>query len=74
MKKPATLKYELTIPKGLYDIAGFGEVDLRALSLDKADELFAKDFPHLKVKTNPSAPVSVPEVVQIVKKGKKAKL
>ena len=72
MKKPASLKYELTIPPGLYHVKGFGEVDLRNLTLEKAEYLVKKGFPHLKEKPKSYKAPDSPRVKKIG--GKKSKI
>ncbi len=66
MKRPATDKYQLTISPGLYEIMGFGEVDLRNLSLDRANQLFKAGFPYLFEK--PANPVKIQSIAPEVKK------
>ncbi len=51
-KLPAKVaeKYKVvTIRPARYNFNGFGEIDLRTISLNKADELFEKEFPFLKL-------------------------
>ena len=36
-----------TIRPGKFVFAGFGEIDLRTISVKKADELYASKFPYL---------------------------
>ena len=47
MNLPASTKYKLSIAPGLYNVMGFGEVDLRSLTLAQADALFKRGFPYL---------------------------
>lgn len=69
MKKPASDKYNLTIEPGLYNVHGFGEVDLRNLTMEQADRLFKMKFPYLELKPK-AAPAKAPEVKKISKKEK----
>lgn len=42
-------KYRMkTIRAAKYNFAGFGEIDLRTISVAKADDLYAKKFPYLE--------------------------
>jgi hypothetical protein len=56
-------KYRLTIEPGLYHVKGFGEVDLRTLTLEKANYLFQSNFPYLVLKP-PTKVVSKPPKVK----------
>lgn len=47
---PVTEKYKLTAKPGLYHFQGFGEIDLRTLTLDQADNLVKRGFPYLILK------------------------
>lgn len=51
LPEEVTEKYTLkTIRAGKYNFQGFGEIDLRKLTLKKADELVAEKFPFLILK------------------------
>jgi|ETNmetMinimDraft_11_1059920.scaffolds.fasta_scaffold219222_1 hypothetical protein len=52
--KPASDKYVLTIEPGLYNIKGFGDIDLRSLTLDHANALYKQNFPYLEFKPKAS--------------------
>ena len=69
MERPASEKYDLTVPPGLYHVYMFGEVDLRALTLTKADALYKRGFPYLKLKPKATQPPKVPRVKPLKKKG-----
>lgn len=69
MKRPASDKYSLTISPGVYDVQGFGEVDLRSLTLEKAEMLYKKGFPYLELKPKASKKKG-PEVKKIEKNKK----
>jgi hypothetical protein len=47
---PVIEKYKLTAKPGLYHFQGFGEIDLRTLTLDQADNLVKRGFPYLILK------------------------
>jgi len=68
MNRPATDKYKLTIQPGVYHVFGFGEVDLRDLTMARADQLYKKGFPYLKEKPVKKEPPKAPEVKKIPKK------
>ncbi|MBC8486282.1 MAG: hypothetical protein H8D45_09620 [Bacteroidetes bacterium] len=65
MIKPASDKYNLTIPPGVYHIHGFGEVDLRSLTLERAEQLVLKGFPYLVIKPKSKTPAPAPEIKKI---------
>lgn len=51
MKPEVAAKYALIgIRPGKYNFKNFGEIDLGVVSLAKADELYKKGFPHLKLR------------------------
>lgn len=70
-------KYDLhTLHPGIYDVAGFGRVDLTTISLEQADALVAFGFPFLilkeapdakTAKTLPKQTVAVPDGAQDIK-------
>lgn len=50
-------KYALVgIRPGKYNFKGFGEIDLCTLTIQKADSLVARGFPHLKIRTGGGSP------------------
>ncbi len=54
LPKDVAEKYKVvTIRAGKYNFYGFGEIDLRTISLKKADELFEKEFPYLELMEQP---------------------
>jgi len=54
LQDEVSAKYRLvTIRPGKHYFPQFGEVDLRKIKLQKADELFAKGFPFLKLREKP---------------------
>lgn len=60
-EKEFTEKYNLvTVEPGLYDVAGFGRVDLINLSMEEADGLFKAGFPFLEKKKKSDPPVVEP--------------
>lgn len=65
MKPEVAAKYALIgIRPGKYNFKNFGEIDLGNISLPKADDLFKRGFPHLKLRqANPEIPAagSVPD-------------
>lgn len=67
MIKPASEKYNLTIAPGVYHVMGFGEVDLRSLTLEKAEYLVKKGFPYLVPKPKSASKKKAPEVKEIKK-------
>ena len=68
MKQPASDKFDLTISPGVYHVHGFGEVDLRSLTLDRAEQLVKKGFPYLVEKPKVEKPAKAPKVKPINKK------
>ncbi len=57
LPKEVAEKYRLkTIRPGKYNFQGFGEIDLRTLSLAAADELVKKKFPFLVLKKKAETP------------------
>jgi hypothetical protein len=46
--------YVPTIKPGKYNFKGFGDIDLCQITLEQADALFAKNFPFLKLKRQPT--------------------
>ncbi len=65
--KPASDKYNLTIPPGRYHVHGFGEVDLRSLTMQQADHLVSKGFPYLVAKPKGETVKTSPKVKKIKK-------
>jgi len=54
LQKEVAAKYRLiTIRPGKHYFPEYGEIDLRVMKLQKADELFAKGFPFLKLREKP---------------------
>ncbi len=70
MKKPASYKYNLTISPGVYHVHGFGEVDLRSLTMEKADYLFSKNFPYLVLLPKATKAAKAPSTKKISNKVK----
>ena len=50
MVRLASEKYTFTVSPALYHFKDFGEIDLRTLTLARADKLFNDGFPYLKLK------------------------
>lgn len=71
LKAEVAAKYALIgIRPGKYNFKGFGEIDLGEITLAKADELFKRGFPHLKLRDGSSepAPEGNPAKVRPIKK------
>ncbi len=49
-------KYSANVPVGCYEFPGFGKIDLAKLSVEQADQLTGRGFPHLVAKEAQSAP------------------
>jgi hypothetical protein len=57
LPKEVADKYSLkSIRPGKYSFAKYGEIDLRIISLEKADKLVKDGFPHLVAKKAPAKP------------------
>ncbi len=65
MKKPASDKYNITIEPGVYQVHGFGEIDLRSLTLERAEQLFKKGFPYLELKPTSQESVKAPKTKKL---------
>lgn len=60
LRTEVAAKYALIgIRPGKYAFKGFGEIDLSELTVAKADELFKRGFPYLKLKNAKAAPEPV---------------
>jgi len=62
MLKEVLQKYDLLCEPGIYNFFGFGEVNLRKLTLKQADQLYKRGFPELKLKEEPIKKVQADEV------------
>jgi len=58
-------KYRLTIKPGLYHVKGFGEIDLRSLTLDRANSLFRAKFPYLMLKPQEKVASTQPKIKKL---------
>lgn len=59
LKSEVAAKYALIgIRPGKYNFKGFGEIDLGEITVPKADELYKRGFPHLKLRDGVSEPAA----------------